>query len=71
MSLCFLEAFHEKEKGNITEEEYIHHILVHCQSVEHDEDEGWGESAWKLEDADPFGYSVRCWSLQMDHVQGQ
>jgi hypothetical protein len=26
MSLCFLKAFQEKQKGNITEEEYIHHL---------------------------------------------
>jgi hypothetical protein len=39
MSLCFLEAFQEKQKENITEQEYIHHLFVHCQGVEHKGDE--------------------------------
>ena len=69
MSLCFLEAFEEKQKGNITEQEYIHHLLVHCQGVEHERDE-LVKVDWKLLEIDPFGYSVRCWSRLMNHVKG-
>ena len=69
MSLCFLEAFQEKQKGNITEQEYIHHLFVHCQGVEHEGDD-WTETDGDLLEADSFGYSVRCWSLRIDHVKG-
>jgi hypothetical protein len=69
MSLCFLEAFQEKQKGNITEQEYIHYLLVHCQGVEHEGDD-WREIDDNLLETDPFGYSVRSWSLRIDHVKG-
>jgi|SRR5271170_1726395 len=69
MSLCFLEAFQEKQKGNITEQEYIHHLFVHCQGVEHERDE-LVQIDWDLLETDPFGYSIRCWSRLMDHVKG-
>lgn len=68
-SLCFLEAFQAKHKGDITEEEYIHNLLLHCQGVEHDDDEE-RTLDWKLQESDPFGYSVRCWSSRMDQVTG-
>jgi hypothetical protein len=69
MSLCFLEAFQEKQKGNITEQEYIHHLFVHCQGVEHEGDD-WTKTDWNLLETDLFGYSVRSWSLRIDHVKG-
>jgi hypothetical protein len=65
MSLCFMEAFKEKRKGNITEEEYIHHLLSHCKGVTHDEDEKITGVYVELSDKDPFGYSLRCWALDM------
>jgi hypothetical protein len=69
MSLCFLEAFEEKQKGNITEQEYFHHLFAHCLGIEHERDESLNID-WDLHDADPFGYSVRCWTRRMDHVKG-
>ena len=51
MSLCFLEAFQEKQKGNITEQEYIHHLFVHCQGVEHEGDDLM-ETDWDLLEAE-------------------
>ena len=36
MSLCFLKAFQEKQEGNITEQEYLHHLFVHSQGVKHE-----------------------------------
>ena len=69
MSLCFLEAFQEKQKGNITEQEYIHHLFVHCQGIEHEWDD-WTKRDWDLLETDWFGYSVRSWSLRVDHVKG-
>jgi hypothetical protein len=69
MSLCFLEAFQEKQKGDITEQEYIHHLFVHCQGIEHEGDD-WTKRDWDLLETDWFGYSVRSWSLRVDHVKG-
>ena len=69
MSLCFLEAFQEKQKGNITEQEYIHHLFVHCQGIEHEGDD-WTKTDWNLLETDLFGYSDRSWSLRIDHVKG-
>jgi hypothetical protein len=68
-SLCFLEAVQAKQKGDITEEEYIHNLFLHCQGVEHDDDEE-RTLDWELQETDPFGYSVRCWSRRMDQVKG-
>ena len=61
------EAFRETQKRNITEEEYIHRLLVHCQGVEHDGDD-WTKFDWDLK-ADLFGYLVRDRSLRMYHVK--
>lgn len=57
------------QEGNITEEEYIHHLFLHCQGVEHDGDD-WKKVDWDLRKTDLFGYSVRAWSLRMNHIKG-
>jgi hypothetical protein len=69
-SLCFLEAFREMEKGRIDEEEYFRQLFAHCKGVTHEEDEKMGVDIEHVE-ADPFGYSVRCWAVDMDPVQGK
>jgi hypothetical protein len=69
-SLCFLEAFQAKQKGDITEEEYIHNLFLHCQGVEHDDDEERTLDS-ELQETDPFGYSVRCWSCNIYPVKGR
>jgi hypothetical protein len=67
MSLCFAEAFKQKEDGKISEEEYLDHMLAHCQgwiSVEHegDDDKPWSLRKEKLLETDPFGYAIWLWS---------
>jgi len=37
--------------------------------VEHEGDD-WTETDWNLLETDLFGYSVRSWSLRIDHVKG-
>ena len=69
MSLCFIEAFQEKQKGNITEQEYFHHLFLHCEGVEYERDE-LVKLDWDLLEIDPFGFSVRCWFPWMDLVKG-
>lgn len=49
-----------KEKGEITEEEYVRHLLVHFRDAWHDEDEmkPWDPPISKLKSEDLFGYSI-------------
>jgi hypothetical protein len=72
MSLCFLEAFNQKKNGSITEDEYLQHLLAHCQGVEHqyDESKPWDEPMVELKNADLFGYSIWLWSRKMDSIDG-
>ncbi|KAI1075723.1 hypothetical protein F5B20DRAFT_559161 [Whalleya microplaca] len=66
-SLCFLEAFRERQQGNISEEEYYHYLLGHCTGPLHERDESDGPRIdWELLEVDPFGYAVRCWAQGMD-----
>ncbi|KAH8667476.1 hypothetical protein BGZ60DRAFT_409339 [Tricladium varicosporioides] len=68
MTLCFLEAFRQKKAGVITEEEYINHLLAHCEGVEHEGDD-WQNTDYELLKADPFGYSVQLWALKMESIK--
>ena len=67
MSLCFLEAFRQKNNGSITEDEYLDHVLAHCQGVEHEEDD---TEMQELRAMDLFGYSIWSWSKHMDSIKG-
>jgi len=60
MSPCFLEAYEKKQKGEITEDEYLQYLLAHFREAWHDEDEM--SSFSKLESVDLFGYSIWAWS---------
>jgi hypothetical protein len=77
MSLCFLEAFQDKVRGKITEDEYLDYLLAHCQgwtSIEHEEDDmmPWDPQKESLRDSDPFGYQIWLWSRQthLDNTKG-
>ena len=70
MSLCFLPAFQAKQRGEITEEEYIRHLLAHCKGVRHGDEDWYKHAALDIRDADPFGHSVRSWALTMDQIEG-
>ena len=56
MTLCFRQAF--LKGSEITEKEYISHLLVHFQGLRHPQDSDNDESAI-VEKLDPFGASVR------------
>lgn len=71
-SLCYFEAFKAKQKGTITEEEYIHHLLAHATGLMHETDEDYhpGEepkSVREIPKVDPFAYSIRCWVRRMPY----
>lgn len=71
-SLCYLQASEAKQRGEITESEYFHHLFAHCTwaGEEHEDDEkylGIGIN-WALRDADPLAYSISCWAKRMDPV---
>ena len=72
-SLCFLEASQEKEKGNITWEQYIHNLVIHCTAKNlHSPDVEWWKRGtdWELLRADPFAYSVMTWTRQIRGIKG-
>ena len=74
-SLCYLQASEAKQRGEITESEYFHHLFAHCTwaGEEHEDDEkylGIGIN-WALRDADPLAYSISCWAKRMDPVDGK
>jgi hypothetical protein len=64
MWLCFLGAFEKKKNGDITEDEYLQHLLAHFRDAWHDEDEmkPWDAPISKLKSKDLFGYSIWHWS---------
>ena len=70
MTLCFLAAFEAKQRGEISEDEYIRHLLAHCTGVRHDNEDWFKDAALDIRDADPFGHSVRSWALTMDTIDG-
>ena len=72
MSLCFLEAFKQKESGTITQDEYMNHLLAHCQGEDHEEDAmmPWDAPIFELKDSDLFGYSIWVWSKKVDQMKG-
>lgn len=63
MSLCFRDAYQEMRDKNITEEEYLGHLIAHCRGVRHAEDSReyiGGPSP------DPFGGSIQEMVLETD-----
>ena len=72
MLLSYLEAFREKQNGNISWEEYIHHLLIRCTSDENEhEDDDVDGPHWELLKNDPFAYSIFCWSRRVDKIPGE
>jgi hypothetical protein len=69
MSLCFLEAFQEKQKGEYYGAGIYPPPFRPLPRVEHKGDDLM-ETDWDLLETDLFGYSVRCWSLRIDYVKG-
>jgi hypothetical protein len=76
-SLCFLEAFQAKESGKITQSHYLDYLLAHLQGTEHEEDDKdvcepwiWESRMSGLTRCDPFGYSIRLWSVNTDPIKG-
>lgn len=72
MSLCFKEAFDQKQNGQIDEDRYLDHLLAHCKGAHHPDDDFRYESAeiWPLQEADLFGYSIWVWYRELDPVEG-
>ncbi|KAF2430976.1 hypothetical protein EJ08DRAFT_205823 [Tothia fuscella] len=60
-SLCFMEAFEAKERQEISHEEYLDHLLTHCNGIRHEYDK-WPYDLDGLDEADPFGLSIRVWT---------
>ena len=63
-SLCFLEAFNAKQNDQITEKEYLNHLLAHFRGVRHSQDNNIDDVLLKT---DPFGDSIRRMALGPDH----
>jgi hypothetical protein len=56
MTLCFRQAFLKRDE--ITEKEYISHLLTHFRGLRHPQDSEDDEGAI-VEELEPFGASVR------------
>ena len=65
-SLCFRAAFHAKKNAEITDEEYLHHLIAHFLWIRHPEDE-CGD--WGLSSVDPVGVSIREMALEADNKE--
>jgi hypothetical protein len=70
MTLCFQQAF--LKRGEITEKEYISHLLAHFRGLRHPKDSEKDEGAI-VELLDPFGASVREVALKpgYESLQGE
>jgi len=64
MSLCFREAFLAKQYNEITEDEYMGHLLAHFRGVRHPHDSGKDTTVSK---SDPFGAAIRDMALKTDY----
>lgn len=69
MTLSLLQAFRAKESGTISWEEYIHILFARWTGVKHEEDNE-REVYHELRKNDPFGYSVYCWSDEVETMKG-
>ena len=69
-SLCFLEAFNAKQNHQITEKEYLSHLVAHFRGVRHSQDNNVDDVLLK---SDPFGDSIRKMALRSNYepIQGE
>ena len=70
ISLCFLEAFNAKQNHQITEKEYLSHLVAHFRGVRHLQDSNVDHVLLK---SDPFGDSIRQMALRPNYesIQGE
>ena len=63
MSLCFKDAYRERQNNKITEEAYLGHLIAHFRGVRHPED---SSTTLTGPSPDPFGGSIREMVLETD-----
>ena len=65
----FLQAHKELENGEIQWNDYVRCLLGHLNDLEDEEDPDKFKSLhWDLLKADPFGYSIFCWSKRNNEI---
>lgn len=77
MSLCFYQAALQRKRNQISEEEFLDHIVAHCRGIRHDEskkcmdDEEPKKYFDKLHETDTFTTWIRDWALATKTVEGK